>query len=92
MIINEIIQEQELCEARMTWARKGNKIVRKFRCTSGPRKGRVVADPSQCSKPIDIKKRMKFKQTKARLGSRMARKSRKTKRINPASKALRRLN
>ena len=54
--------------------------------------GRVVSDPSQCSKPIDIKKRITLRKTKARMGARMARKAQKTKRFNPASKAVQRLN
>ncbi len=93
MKIDDIIVEgEELTEARMAWARKGNKIVRKYRCTSGPRKGRVVSSPAQCSKPIDMKKRMQLKRTKARMGSRIARKSKRTRRTNPASKMLKRLN
>ena len=94
MKIDDIIIEsvEEVCEARMAWARKGTKIVKKYRCTSGPRKGRVVSTPGQCSKPINIKKRMSLKRTKARMGSRMARRSKKTKKINPASKLLKRLN
>jgi hypothetical protein len=94
MKIDDIIIEgqEEVCEARMAWARKGNKIVKKYRCTGGPRKGRVVSNPSQCSKPINMKKRMQLKRTKARMGSRLKRKSARTKRINPASKMLKRLN
>jgi hypothetical protein len=79
-------------EAQLVWARKGNKLTRKFRCAVGQRAGRVVADPSQCSAPIDIKKRMNLKKTKAKMGARMARKAQKTKKFNPASKALKRLN
>jgi len=93
MIIRDIINEKtEVCEARMVWARSGNKVVKKYRCTSGPRKGRVVSSPGQCNKPIDIKRRLRLKQTKARQGARMARKARRTKRTNPASKMLRKLN
>lgn len=93
MLIEEFTNDfNELAEATMTWARKGNKIVRKYRCTAGPRKGRVVADASQCSKPIDVKKRIKFKQTQAKMGDRMSRKAKRTKRINPASKRLQGLN
>ena len=40
----------------------------------------------------DIKKRMKLKMTKARLGARMIRKSKKTKRVNPASRRVAALN
>lgn len=79
-------------DEKQVWARKGTKVVRKYRCTGGQRKGRVVGEPAQCFKVIDVKKRANLKRTKARLGGKMARKARRTKRINPASKLLRRLN
>jgi hypothetical protein len=85
MLIEEI-------EEGMAWAKRGNKVVRKFRCDSGKRKGRVVSSPAQCFAAPDIKKRMKLKQTKARLGARMVRKAKKTKRVNPASKRVAALN
>lgn len=56
------------------------------------RKGRVVSEPSQCSKPIDLKKRFTLKKTKARMGARIAKKAQRTKRLNPASRILRQLN
>ena len=78
--------------SKMAWARKGKTIVRKFRCTSGRRKGRIVSKPGQCSAAINLKKRASFRRTKARLGNKMARKAKKTKRINPASRRLKNLN
>jgi hypothetical protein len=92
MNFNEFTSEEPVVEAQLVWARKGNKLARKFRCAVGQRAGRVVADPSQCSAPIDIKKRMTLKKTKAKMGARMARKANRTKKFNPASKALKRLN
>ena len=94
MIIEEICVNEtaQLDEAQLVWARKGNNVVKKFRCTSGPRTGRIVSKPSQCGAPIDIKKRISFKKTKSKLGGRMIRKAKKTKRINPASRRLKRLN
>ena len=93
MKANEIISESEtLVETKMVWAKKGNKVARKYRCTFGKRKGRVVSDPSQCSKPIDMKKRFTLRRTKAQKGSRMTRKAQRTKRTNPASKAVKALN
>jgi hypothetical protein len=83
---------EENLEEGQTWARSGKKIVRKFRCAGGPRKGRVVAKMAQCFAAPDIKKRQTLKKTKARLGGRMIRKSKKTKRINPASKRIQSLN
>jgi len=75
-----------------TWARSGTKVVRKYRCSGGQRKGRVVSNFSQCFAPVNIKKRQTLKKTKARLGARMARKAKKTKRINPASKRVQSMN
>lgn len=94
MLIEEIINcsDCELHEAKVVWARKGKQLVRKYRCTAGPRKGRIVANPSQCGAPVDQKKRILMRKLKARIGARMARKSNKTKRVNPASKRLQKLN
>lgn len=89
MLLNELFTS---LDEKQVWARKGTKVVRKYRCTGGQRKGRVVADPTQCFKVVDIKKRAALKRTKARLGAKMARKARRTKKINPASKMLKRLN
>ena len=83
--------EQDLEEGQ-TWARSGKKVVRKYRCSNGPRKNRIVAKMAQCFAAPDIKKRQQFKRTKARLGNRMIRKAKKTKRINPASKRVQSLN
>lgn len=83
---------ENICEAKMAWARTGKKVVRKYRCTSGARKGRIVSNAAQCGKPIDMKKRQTLKKTKARLGGMMKRKAKKTKRVNPASKRLKTMN
>jgi hypothetical protein len=90
MLLREIF-DQPLDE-KQVWARTGKKVVRKYRCTGGKRKGRVVAKMSQCFAAPDIKKRVKFKQTRARLGPRMARKAKRTKRINPASRRVQAMN
>ena len=91
MRLNELT-EDTIIEARMVWRKMGKTVKRAVRCTSGRRKGRVVSNPSQCHKPIDMKKRLTLKKTKARMGARMSRKSQRTKRMNPASKRLRSLN
>jgi hypothetical protein len=88
MLLREIIQLDE----KNTWARLGTRVVRKYRCTFGPRKGRIVADIGQCSAAPDIEKRTRLKMTKARLGPRMVRKAKRTKKINPASMRIRSLN
>ena len=77
---------------KMTWARTGKKIVRKFRCVGGRRHGRIVAKVAQCYAAPDPKKRARLKIMKARLGARLAKKTKRTKRTNPASIRLKQLN
>lgn len=79
-------------EAKIVWARKGKKIARKVRCTTGRRKGRVVSSAGSCSKKVDIKKRLVLKRTKARMGARIKIKTKRTKKFNPLSKRVTRLN
>jgi hypothetical protein len=86
MRIDEIVTE------KVAWKRRGNKLKRQFRCSSGPRKGRVVANPGQCFKPIDIKKRLNLRKMKARMGSRLQRKAGRTKKFNPISRRLKSMN
>lgn len=85
--------EKELGESvKRIWARSGKKVVRKFRCTAGPKQGRIVASAAACGRAPDPKKRMMLKKTKAAKGKRMVRKSLKTKKRNPASIRVQRLN
>jgi len=86
MLVYEILGEKQV------WARSGQSVVRKYRCSGGRRNGRVVSNPAQCFAPVDIKKRLTLKKTKARLGSKLARKAKKTKRVNPASKRVQSMN
>ena len=79
-------------EEKQVWARTGKKLVRKYRCTGGRRHGRVVASLSQCFAAPDPKKRVTLARTKSRLGSKMIRKAKRTKRTNPASRRLQALN
>lgn len=90
MLLRELTQPTS--EAKMAWAKSGKKVVRKFRCTGGTRHGRIVSNIAQCYAKPDVKKRNKLKLTKARLGGKMARKARKTKRVNPASRRVAALN
>lgn len=75
-----------------TFAKQGNKSVRKYRCTSGSRKGRVVAKPSTCSAPKNVKASQTLKKTKAAKGSTIKVKTKRTKQTNPASVRTRRIN
>ena len=94
MLLVELFENEEpLVEgAKIAWARVGNKVVKKYRCTDGKRQGRIVSSPTHCVKPVDIKKRMKLRQTKLAKGKRMNRKAQRTKRRNPASLRIQRMN
>ena len=81
-----------LVESRIVWARSGNKVKRKIRCTTGKRRGRIVSTGGACNKRIDIKKRYVFKRAKQRFKARMSIKRQRTKRYNPISRRVRRLN
>lgn len=81
-----------IVEAQLVWARTGKTITRKYRCTVGQRSGRLVSSPGQCTAPIDIKKRLVLAKTKARMGTRLQKKAKFTKRFNPASRAVQKLN
>lgn len=78
--------------AKIVFSRVGDKIVKKYRCTKGKRKGRVVSSPQQCNAPIDIKKRMNMRKLQRTKGKVMAKRRERTKKINPISKQVARLN
>lgn len=67
---------------------KGKKPTKGFRCTSGPRKGRIVAKPSTCfqkTDPVKSAKIRKKRQQKARVaGKKLA----QTKRAGAGAKRL----
>lgn len=74
------------------FGKKGNKTVRKYRCTSGSRKGRIVSKPSTCTAPFNVKASKTLKATKRRKGASMSAKASRTRRANPASRRLSKLN
>lgn len=83
--------------AKMVWGvgkhdTRGGQAKMKFRCTTGPRKGRQVSDISKCSAPMDVAKAQKMKTTRARTGVQQARRAQRTKSINTASVLANRLN
>ena len=77
---------------KQIWGRKGKSLVRKYRCVGGKRHGRIVAKPQQCFAPPNVQAKMRMRITRKKLGKRMALRTRRTKRTNPASRALKFLN
>ena len=83
---------RELTEATQIWTRSGGKQVRKFRCTSGVRKGRIMASPASCNRPISVHKSAALKKTKAAKKGKIQMTGVRTRRSNPASVRLKSLN
>jgi hypothetical protein len=91
MNLNELFTDTPIDEKQI-WAKSGQKVVRKYRCTSGARKGRIVAKPGQCFAAPNIKARFNMKRTRARVGKKMVRLAKRTKRTNPASRRVKAMN
>ncbi len=89
MKANEFITEH-----RMVWKRnpRTGKVSIKWRCESGPRKGRTVPAVKDCSGAPNPAAAQRMKKTRQRTKVRAARRSSKTKRINPGSKLATMLN
>ncbi len=102
MILDEIIYDCELVwvdeddnildeGAVRQWKRIGQKRVIKYRCMSGPKKGRLVSKPGSCGIRKDPKrKKLGRKILRAKKGT-IQRKSKISKRTG-ISKMLRKLN
>ncbi len=60
MHIDELLDEG----FRQVWGRSKHGPVRKYRCTSGPKKGRTVAKASTCTSPIKQQASVNFKKTR----------------------------
>ena len=74
--------------ATSIYGRKGNQSTRKYRCSSGPRKGRIVAKMSTCHAPIDAQKKKTMTVTRSKAPKLAAKKSMFTKRGSGVSRAV----
>lgn len=74
------------------WGRNKGKLVRKYRCTSGTRKGRIVAQPSTCNAQKKVGSAINLKRAKARRSSVMKVKSARIKRAGGLTKRLTKAN
>lgn len=100
MLLSELFEsvgedeEEPLYEvgAKIAWSRQGGKLTRKFRCTQGPRKGRIVNSPVDCGKPIDPQKRQRFRVARAKQAPKAAARAKVTKKRDPTSRVVRKLN
>ena len=84
---------EEITEgAVQIFGRRSGKVVRKYRCTSGQKKGRIVAKPQTCTTPIKVGRSVGSKKAKSRKSALIKIKSRLSKRVNPRSKLITKLN
>jgi len=82
-----------ITEHRLVWKRSpSGKVTLKWRCESGPRKNRTVPRAMDCSAAPNVAQSQRMKKTRAKTKVRQARKTKRTKKINPASKLASRLN
>ena len=88
---------EEMYEAQLVWGRgsptaRGGTTKLKFRCTAGPRKSRQVSHPSKCWDHPNVARAQRMKTTRSRTKFQQARRQSRTKRINTATRLVRRLN
>jgi len=83
---------RQLTDEGMVWSRQGGQQVRKYRCTSGVRKGRTMASPASCNKPLDVAKAATLKKTKASQSSKIKMSGINTKIRNVRSRRVKTLN
>jgi len=83
--------DEALSEGKKVFARSGTKIVRKIRCTSGKRKGRLVNKAADCFKKKNLNHARKARVNAKKTKNVRARKSRLTRR-KATSKQVARLN
>lgn len=80
---------KEIIEGAVAWKKSGdNKLSRRYRCQSGPRKGRVMASPASCNAPLNHKKRSTLLKNKGKSGSHRKFQRKRTMRKSPASRRL----
>ena len=87
MIISEIIEG-----AVGIWSKGKSGLVRKYRCTSGSRKGRIVSSPTTCNQPKRVSSSINIRKAKYKYGRNINIKSQRTKRAGAFSKRLAKIN
>ena len=86
--------DELLTDHRLVWKRnpRTGKTTMSWRCETGPRANRTVPNVADCGERLDVAKAQKMKKTRARTKIRQARKTKRTKRVNPASRLIKVLN
>lgn len=76
---------------KQVWGRGSKGLVRRYRCTDGPKKGRVVAKPTTCLTITNPKKSITLKKTRKTKGQKQDLK-RSLRMKHPTSIRLKRIN
>lgn len=76
---------------KQVWGRSKKGLVRRYRCTDGPKKGRVVAKPSTCGTSVGQQKSANLKATRRTKGKAQGIKRSLTMK-RPTSKRIQRMN
>ena len=97
-IVPEMVDNKVLCQpdhsaiaegvSQIFRRKKGGAPTKGFRCTSGPRKGRIVAKPSTCFQKTDPQKSAKIRKKRAIKAKIAGKKLGITKRSRAGSKRL----
>ena len=93
MKIDELLQDDALLDesAKKAYKRMGMEIVRKYRCTSGSKKGKLVSEPHMCGMRKNPKKVRTGRKSARRNKAVRVRKTQLAKRSS-LSKILRNMN
>ncbi len=67
MLVEEILEGW-----KPVWGRSKKGVVRRYRCTDGKKKGRVVAKPSTCNTAVSVGKSTTLKKTRRTKGKAQA--------------------
>ena len=72
--------------------KKGSLTSRRFRCPTGPRKGRIVAKPETCNAPLNVKQSTRMKGTRRAKAGIQGKRTSYTKKYSPASIRTKKMN
>jgi len=92
MLISEITNGILTEAVQQIWGRKAGKVVKKYRCTTGSRKGRIVAQPQTCNAPKKISSMISMKKVRRMRSPVTQVKSARRKRAGAASQRLAKAN
>ncbi len=92
MRVSDIVPEVLTEGVVAIWGRKKGKVVRKFRCTAGTRKGRIVAKADTCNAAKNVKSMNTLKKVRRSKGATTQQSINRRKRAGATSKRIAKAN